>query len=195
MCLNYFLRFLSWGGCSRLRPAGQRHQGLKAWDCPWILSRERIHVRILGYNSCEGKDPDAMYMNLPPWALGNHWRMLMREGVSVFGSGSWWIGGSEAEGQASSLLYTSLSRWDLFPSFCYLTHLPCQEESIIWQLAAQALEVDPLGSNPGLVALPVSQWAQLALVFSSAPWELLYLSQVSSHGIWWCHGLSSWLKI
>ena len=43
------------------------------------------------------------------------------------------------------------------PSFCYLTYLPCQEESIIWQLAAQALEVDHLGSNPSLVALPVSQ--------------------------------------
>lgn len=32
-----------------------------------------------------------------------------------------------------------------------------KKKSIIWQLAAQALEVDPLGSNPGLVALPVSQ--------------------------------------
>lgn len=43
-----------------------------------------------------------------------------------------------------------------FPSFCHLTHLPCQGESIIWQLGVQALQVDQLGSNPGPVALPVS---------------------------------------
>lgn len=43
-----------------------------------------------------------------------------------------------------------------FPSFCCLTHLSCQGESIIWQLGVQALQVDQLASNPGLVALPVS---------------------------------------
>lgn len=60
--------------------------------------------------------------------------------------------------------HTTLSRQDLFPSFLPPTQPLRLGESITWQLGTQALEVDLLGSNPDLVALPVSTFSL------SEPW-------------------------
>lgn len=96
-----------------------------------------------------------MYLNLPSGQLEIIGRILI-EGGDVLAKDRGGLEGMRRRAKAYHSCVPLLAGGTSFPSFCHLTHLPCQGESIIWQLGVQALQLDQLASNPGLVALHVS---------------------------------------